>query len=1025
MKEKPARSSAGLSPASGSIGEAPTLLPCASIPWKAVAIAAALIMVFAIFIRFADLGKMAYHHDESIHAYYAYKLFANGRAEYKYSPVYHGPLQYHYIALIFLLFGDSDYTGRVAHALCGVAGIALLYLLRRHLPPIIVLLAMLFVAVSPTLSYFSRFARNDILMACFNITTMVCGYLYLKEKRPWQFILAWIAVMLCYSSKESSYVAHGIFGIFMVLYGLWLIAFPSPLPGVRVAVTGRSPLRHSLYRIFVEHQILTAMLAIFGFWSAFQFFYAYIPMHSIDYGNMVGDFTMPKVQQEWAKYHQENPFFFEIWWGAFAVVIAASLFLIGLISRMLRNHPEYAPDAEGKDAAEPEPLIVRLINEYYLLPVTVLLMASVYVFLFSTMGSNKAGLHAGLIEYLTYWFGQQNNPRISGSAWYHVWRLVLYEPGMALFAILGTLYFGVRALLAFIFPAAGEGGAASWKNNLPHPLAALAILWTWASILIYSQLHEKVPWLMVHQALPLCLLSAFFIGDVLLRLPWRPARAAVLVVVAIVSIWAARTSFITNLRNSDDPREAIVYTQSTQDVLLVMDEIDRLARETGLRERFRVAIGGGSEGVDWPYWWYLRRYQPQGPSWNVNTPVMITGASNKMAVDKIVEGDGVWKSYRGRLRAWWVPDKILGQPGWFPKFWRYFVYREVWSPQLMGSSDFQAYIRQDPNGIKWYPAAGGVALMPESTPTMAVASTRPESGNLLQTFGAPGSGPGQFKEPRAMEVGPDGLVYVMDSGNGRVQVFNRDGVFQYPIGRARQGAADNEGLESQYGGPCGLGLAPNGDVLVADTWNHRLVRYDSAGGFLGALTLSPATGGGFWGPRDVAVAPNGNIYVADTGNARICVLDAEGRFLRAFGARGSRPGYLIEPVGVAVHGERVFVADTGNKRIQIFDLDGEALESWPVSGWRAPEFIDPNTNETNEMVSAVEPYIAVDASGNVYIPEYNENLIHQYAPDGRSVRQWGQGRGIRHPTGIATDADGLVFVADKGNNRILKFQRME
>ncbi len=77
------------------------------------------ILAFGTWIRFQDLGKMAYHHDESIHAYYSWKLFDKGPFSNDikttpafYDPVYHGPFLYHMGALTFLLFGDSDFTGR-------------------------------------------------------------------------------------------------------------------------------------------------------------------------------------------------------------------------------------------------------------------------------------------------------------------------------------------------------------------------------------------------------------------------------------------------------------------------------------------------------------------------------------------------------------------------------------------------------------------------------------------------------------------------------------------------------------------------------------------------------------------------------------------------------------------------------------------------------------------------------------------------------------------------------------------------
>ena len=122
-------------------------------------------------LRFWDLGSQALHHDESIHAQWAWKLV---QGDYVHSPVFHGPFYYHFQGLIFLLFGATDYTSRVSAAITGVAIILLVMLLRRWLGTLGALVrrcAML--AVSPTVVYYSRFFREDIYFAFFTLLTAV------------------------------------------------------------------------------------------------------------------------------------------------------------------------------------------------------------------------------------------------------------------------------------------------------------------------------------------------------------------------------------------------------------------------------------------------------------------------------------------------------------------------------------------------------------------------------------------------------------------------------------------------------------------------------------------------------------------------------------------------------------------------------------------------------------------------------------------------------------------------------------
>ena len=100
------------------------------------------IALFALSTLFhlVQLGSHALHHDESIHAWAALHLIQDGT--YKYDPVYHGPVQYYAVALVFKVaglltggHGDSDFTARLAPALGGIALSMMALLLRRRFGP--------------------------------------------------------------------------------------------------------------------------------------------------------------------------------------------------------------------------------------------------------------------------------------------------------------------------------------------------------------------------------------------------------------------------------------------------------------------------------------------------------------------------------------------------------------------------------------------------------------------------------------------------------------------------------------------------------------------------------------------------------------------------------------------------------------------------------------------------------------------------------------------------------------------------
>lgn len=125
-----------------------------------------LLFVFILLISFLTkiwgLGDRVMHHDESLHAFYAWELaFGQG---YQHNPMMHGPLQMEAIALVFKIFGDSDFTARFLHALLGSLLVFLPYFFRSKLGNLGAIFSACLIAISPSLLYFSRFARNDIIV---------------------------------------------------------------------------------------------------------------------------------------------------------------------------------------------------------------------------------------------------------------------------------------------------------------------------------------------------------------------------------------------------------------------------------------------------------------------------------------------------------------------------------------------------------------------------------------------------------------------------------------------------------------------------------------------------------------------------------------------------------------------------------------------------------------------------------------------------------------------------------------------
>src|SRR5262249_41191134 len=133
--------------------------------------------------------------------------------------------------------------------------------------------------------------------------------------------------------------------------------------------------------------------------------------------------------------------------------------------------------------------------------------------------------------------------------------------------------------------------------------------------------------------------------------------------------------------------------------------------------------------------------------------------------------------------------------------------------------------------------------------------------------------PLNLSDPFGVAVGADGSIYMTDAGeHNRIQRIAPDGNIT-TIGVGVEGFGDGVGGKAQFSTPSGIAVAPNGDLIVADTGNNCIrrvpVRGETstvAGDGKAGYADGPARTAQFNGPIAVAVDPHGNIYVADSYN---------------------------------------------------------------------------------------------------------------------------------------------------------------
>jgi phospholipase C len=258
--------------------------------------------------------------------------------------------------------------------------------------------------------------------------------------------------------------------------------------------------------------------------------------------------------------------------------------------------------------------------------------------------------------------------------------------------------------------------------------------------------------------------------------------------------------------------------------------------------------------------------------------------------------------------------------------------------------------------------------------------------------------------------------------------------------------------------PFGVALDPDGDIWVADTGHDRVVEFTPSGHLVTSFGLAASLGGGLDQPEGIALDGAGHIWVADTGHDRIVEFTATGHVLTLLGSSGSGHGQLNQPTAVAVsRSGDIWVADQDNGRVEEFSPDGRYQVSIPVPTpagvaldsrgdvWvSSPSYLPGSSVEEftpagRQLLSFGTTQagygdlgntggIAVGPAGSIYVAQPDYGLVSVFSPAGRFSTEFGLQPGtgkasenLQFPQGLAVTAQGQVWVADTGDDRMAEF----
>ncbi len=1012
------------------------------------------VILLVIFSRLYNLGERVMSHDESLHVYFSW-LFYRGQG-YQHNPMMHGPLQFHLIALSYLLFGDNDFTARLPHAIASILTVVMLWNWRRYLGRIGTLIAAALMLISPFMLYYGRYARNEAFVGLFGVLTLYSILRYFETGKSRYLFLLSAATALNFTSKETAFIytaqALLFLGVYLLirvsknrwkyggLYNGFVIAIlvaalflsaayvlnfytqtsgisagsqtiPPLAPGqpsVPLASNGQHvPSISLLIGLSIISLIAAVFLMITGYgWKNL------LKQRAFTMIILLGTLVLPQMSALFARLLGLNPINYAYTWPVKSIQalidqepVRTGLVLIACIILSIA---------------------VGLLWNRKLWLINAAIFYGIYVFFYTSIFTNWQGIFTGMVGSLGYWLVQQGVQRGSQPWYYYLLiQIPIYEFLPAMGMILAA-YFGLRrnSPPSPIEDADPEDQSATADGDLTFPLL---FWWSLSSLFAYSIAGEKMPWLTFHIALPMILVGAWALGRLIETMDWRELlnrRGPLLICcTAILLIGALVVAGILIGPNSPFSGKTILNLSSSDYFLFWLFS----ALASG------VALYYLSKGIR------IR---------SVASLVILTG----FGLLFVLTG-------RTSFRAAFTN---------FDNAEEYLVYAH-------GSSGIKDVLHQLDLVSKQ--VAGAASDLPGGHNLVFAYDTNQTSQGVAWPFtwyfrDYPNAH--SFTQPTA-DLLNDPVVLVDESNFASAQTILSDQYYQFDyirmvwpnqdyfnltFGRVWN-AISNPSMRSailqiwlnrdfrQYAN------LTNSNSFTPATWEpsakmRLYVRKDVADqiweygtGQSNANTLNPyadatisvkaETVFGQQGagdtqlndPHGIALARDGSIFIADTNNNRIEHFDSAGNVINTIGSYGESDkseaplGTLNQPWDLALSpdGQFLYVVDTWNHRIEKFSTDGTA-----ISAWGGPMYQPP----ANDPFGLWGPRgIAVDGQGRVYVADTGNKRIIVYDGSGNYITQFG-GAGLDpgkfdEPVGLAIDDQGNLYVADTWNRRIQVF----
>jgi sugar lactone lactonase YvrE len=321
--------------------------------------------------------------------------------------------------------------------------------------------------------------------------------------------------------------------------------------------------------------------------------------------------------------------------------------------------------------------------------------------------------------------------------------------------------------------------------------------------------------------------------------------------------------------------------------------------------------------------------------------------------------------------------------------------------------------------------------------------------------GGPATGV-ELDQPFCFHVMPDGSAWLAEQDGNRVRRFASDGTLTTVVGNGAKGrdGVGGPGAKVQLDGPHHLLPLPDGRLLIADTYNRRVLQLDPASGIVSAFAGTGETGfSGDGGPAakarlsdaySLALSKDrGTVFIADIQNRRIRAVDLASGTIRTVAGNGGKTApkdgeraeqaSLVDPRSVAVDGDgRLYILERGGHCLRVVEVDGTIRT---VAGTGAKGDSGDGGDARKATMNGPKD-LSVDRDGSVLIADCENHVIRRYDPrSGVITRVAGtgsKGKGaagapletaLDRPHGVHVGPDGALYICDSNNHRVLKLVR--